>query len=269
MICPYTTFEHGADRDILLGQVRACVLHRTGNFGWTGNRAAGLNRLHSTPGTFHFLIGREEGQASQFYPANCYTTHAADANWSGDGVEFEGPPGEPLTAFQLAKGGEVIRWLAKVFNLPLQYHDAEFIRIDNGAYRGFVSHRAVLTAPEWRHSDYIEAAEFDIMAGVPKSPTGEDDMFIVQTETGRLVLFTGTRAYDIDDATRNAHVAQGIPNYLGFDEAWVAAEQARLANPPGLSEAQTRAIVAEEVKALLNATAIKPGTIRVKTLSVS
>lgn len=157
--------DHGRDADRPQA-VHAVTLHRTIGT-WPGDYSVGKNRLHSTPGTFNFLIGQDEGQWVQFYSSDTRCSHAAGSNTAGPGIEFSGQNGEPLTDWQIRAGRHVIGALAFFHGLPLVLHDEPRIQVDGSSFRGFVNHRGVATSPQYQHFDYVTQDEFARMAAPP------------------------------------------------------------------------------------------------------
>ena len=156
-VCPFATYQPGADSHLngARGQgVPFAVLHRTQGI---DSRGLGRTRHHSTPGTFQFLIHR--GELYQFYPARVRCTHAAGGN-DGPGVEIEGFTGEPVPAVDLTVLGRLAHWLHDTYGVPLTMYDGARRYIDDTGFRGFVTHRSIETAPEWRHTNYITPAEW-------------------------------------------------------------------------------------------------------------
>ena len=94
-------------------------------------------------------------------------------------------------------------------------------------HRGWSIHQ--YTSYPGLDQNYAEKLPF---SSAPTPAGRKFDMYAVQDERGFLFLHTGGRLTQISPDFLNATVlAQNIPLYLGFDSAWVEAEQASLKQP--------------------------------------
>lgn len=173
--------DPGADSQDRPVAVRAVTLHRTTSPFYTGDYSVGKHRLHSTPGTFNFLVGPDPGQWVQFYRADCRCSHAAGANYAGPGIEITGRNGDPLSDWALYAVGQIVTKLCQLYGFPRSLRvDDPRLWVDQSSYRGAVNHLGVDYPPDisFRHFDYITPEEF---AGgavpVPPAPAfnQEDD----------------------------------------------------------------------------------------------
>lgn len=210
-------YDPGADthlNDSRRQNVRAVTFHRTVGT-WPGDHSVGKNRHHDTPGTFNYLIGQDEGQHACFYPADVRCSHAAGANQAGPGIEFSGQNGEPLTDWQVRAGGELVRWLAAEFGVPLVFHDFPRISVDGSGFAGFVTHSAVATQPQWLHYDYITGDEWSRMTTVAAPDFFEEpSMFFVVNEgkyAGRRLVAAGPRVLHLSPEQAAALKFQKVP----------------------------------------------------------
>ena len=172
---PFATYVPGADSHLNASRIQSvpyAVLHRTqGN----DSRALGKNRLHSSPGTFNFLI--RQGMLYCYYPANVRCSHAAGAN-GGPGVEIEGFTGIPVADADLELVGQLSHWLHTSYGVPLFFYDGP--RRPTSGFRGFITHRSVATEPQWQHHDYITAQEWADAIGDSMPLTFEDGIAIAK-----------------------------------------------------------------------------------------
>lgn len=175
--CPYDPGNAGIARPI---DVRTVTLHRTIGR-WGGDYSVGKNRDHNS-GTFQWLIGQDEGQWVQFYPANSFCSHAAGSNEAGPGIEITGQNGEPLTDWQITALGQILRWLRDEWHVIQTYTDGDpRVYVDTQGPLGFVSHRHVgyPPNPRYHHYDYITDDEFARALGGAAPNPQEDDVVIV------------------------------------------------------------------------------------------
>ena len=135
----------------------AGVLHRT--YGrWAGDLATlQVRRVPSV----HFLVGKQDPHWCQMVPATVTANHAAGANTWAIGVEFEGRNEEPLTAWQVARGADILRWAKDTLAIPIRlYTDPA----RTSAWHGWLNHANVATAPGYRHSDAVTLSDFLLIA---------------------------------------------------------------------------------------------------------
>jgi len=157
-------WERGAHANYEAGRntLELCVLHGTAGR-CAGDRSIGLR------GTFQFYVPKEERcgpGATQFAPADSRDFHACEFNGRGPAIEFErldprDPEREPLTDYQIDRGGFIIRSLIAL-GIPPNYHDGP--RLPVGApFRGFPTHRGLVHNACDQHYDTVSKAEFDRM----------------------------------------------------------------------------------------------------------
>ena len=247
VIYPNAIWDAGVNAGYRAGRsrMRACVCHYT----------VGVD---STPigqrGFFHFLIGRDGG-VTQFAELDAVTWHAGEWNREGPGIEVEYLPGrddEVFTPQARAACGELVAWVAAQ-GIPAVYYDGD--RLEVGAWSGFISHRSLIQTEE--HFDYWPQADWDAMVTKP-APSVEDDM---QT------LFTvdGATNYYLDPDVGMIPLLNATQTFQVFTIS--QAEFDRMNTRPK-GEGLTTADVEAAIRKVLNQTQIKPGTLRVKTLSV-
>ena len=149
------------------------VLHRTIGH-WAGDYAVLIrDRVPSV----HFLIGQGDGQKVQMVDTSIEANHCAGANSKAVGIEFSGQNGEPLTAWQLQAGSDLLRWLGTVHGIPLTYYDGARIYVDHAGFSGFLNHRNVAYPPNTslQHDDYIPQSEFDRMVTPVEKPKPKEE----------------------------------------------------------------------------------------------
>lgn len=155
----------------------ACVLHRTYGF-WPGDYSVIKNN-----GLAHFLIGRDGGQWVQFTDTNQVTYHCNGANFRAVGIELTGTNDDPLTDWQEARLGEVLRFLNVAHGIPLNYVDPAVtpeasIWVNGGGFSGVISHDSVRTDDgSSQHSDQITLSDYirAIQGAVPHPPSPKKD----------------------------------------------------------------------------------------------
>ena len=172
---PFATYVPGADSHLNASRIQSvpfAVLHRTQG---TDSRALGKNRLHSSPGTFNFLV--RAGVLWCYYPANVRCSHAAGGN-DGPGIEIEGFTGNPVPDADLELVGRLAHWLHDTYGVPLSFYDGA--RRSTSGFRGFITHRSIATEPQWQHYDYITAQEWADAIGDSMPLTFEDGVQIAK-----------------------------------------------------------------------------------------
>lgn len=148
----------------------AVTLHRTIGQ-WPGDYSVGKNE-----GLFQFLIGQDDGQWVQFMDTNSVAYHCNGSNFKSFGIELSGQNGEPLTAWQIARLGDILRWANTVHGIPLVYQDpavtpAASIHVNDGNFRGVISHVSVQTDDgSSQHVDYVPLGEFQTAVAGPTPP---------------------------------------------------------------------------------------------------
>ena len=174
---PFATYVPGADSHLNASRIQSvpfAVLHRTQG---TDSRALGKNRLHSSPGTFNFLV--RAGVLWCYYPANVRCSHAAGGN-DGPGIEIEGYDGDPVADADLEILGQLVEWLHNTYGVPLSFYDGARRQIDDSGFRGFVTHASIATEPKWQHTDNITAQEWADAIGDSMPLTFEDGVQIAK-----------------------------------------------------------------------------------------
>lgn len=163
-----------ADQGVLHGpmtDVRAVVLHRTYGY-WPGDYSVGKQ------GIFQFLIGKADGNWVQFAPSEDCQWHCNGANRYAVGIELEGTNDDPLTDWQAARLGDVLRWVNATHGVPLEYLDPfgvapASVWVNSGNFRGVISHVSVKTDDgSSQHGDFILPADFQRALGA--TPAGDD-----------------------------------------------------------------------------------------------
>lgn len=159
----------------------AIVLHRTYG-GWGGDYAVGKR------GTFQFLIGQDDGQWVQFASTDSVCYHCNGANLKAFGIELTGTNDDPLTDWQAARLGDVLRWGHAEHGIPLDYTDPltippASIHVNDGTFRGVLSHASVMTDDNSsQHSDMVTVADYN-RAIVPAQQ--EDDTLYLNCTSGQ------------------------------------------------------------------------------------
>ncbi len=233
---PGIPHDPGADSQTRFVAVRAPTLHRTIG-SWPGDYSVGKNRLHSSPGTFNFLVGANDDQWVQFYRADNRCSHAAGANYAGPGIEISGQNGAPLTPWQVARVGDICRWLSGAYGVPDAFRDGDpRFWVDQSGHRGYVTHRAVDYPPNisYRHYDYITYDEYLRGRGAagptpPPAPLLEElDMGAVIQNQGATIAFEVVRDGPDKGALRHTWLAGGA---AGAANIWPAGYCALDAEP--------------------------------------
>ncbi len=141
----------------------AAVCHRT--YGsWGGDYGVGKGSRGGI--SFHFLVGKDDGQWVQFAPVDRLCYHAAGANGDTVGIEVSGKNGDDFTDWQVEKVGEIVQWLNSEHGLPLVYRQSG--RIPSETWHGFLAHNAVAGST---HTDYWTPGDWaKVSAGTPAIP---------------------------------------------------------------------------------------------------
>lgn len=213
--CPYDSGDAGIGRPI---DVRTVTLHRTIGR-WPGDYSVGKHRDHNS-GTFQWLIGQDDGQWVQFYPANSFCSHAAGSNEAGPGIEISGQNGEDLTDWQVDALGRILRWLRDEWHVAPTFTDGDpRVWIDTVGPAGFVTHRHVAypPRPSLHHYDYITDDEFTralAPAPVPDPPKKDDTMRLFRTDgTDTWTLWDGFNwTENVDHSLVWALAVAGVPS---------------------------------------------------------
>lgn len=157
----------------------AVVLHRT--YGqWPGDYQVG-----KTEGLFQFLIGPDDGQWVEFAPTDAVCYHCNGANFKAFGVELTGTNADPLTDWQAARLGDVLRWANATHGIPLAYTDPvatppASIHANGGGFSGIISHVSVQTDDgSTQHTDLVTVSDFQraLASPPPPVPMETDSMF--------------------------------------------------------------------------------------------
>lgn len=179
----------------------AVVLHRT--YGaWPGDYSVGKQ------GIFHILLGKDEGRWAQFAPTEIVQWHCNGANGKAFGVEIEGTNDEPLTDWQAARLGDVLRYARDAHGIPLDYLDPDSVprasvHVNDGTFRGVISHCSVQTDDgSSQHGDFITVADYQRAVGTTPTPAkgkkkpmdmvtrfglGPDDVYLTDWQTKRKI----------------------------------------------------------------------------------
>ncbi len=155
----------------------AVVLHRT--YGqWPGDYS-----VIKGNSLCQFLIGQQDGQWVQFMDTNQVAYHCNGANFKAVGIELTGTNDDPLTDWQVARLGEVLRFLQSAHGIPLGYIDPSStppasIWVNGGGFSGVISHVSVRTDDgSSQHSDAIWVSDYAraVQSAVPTPPKKDDD----------------------------------------------------------------------------------------------
>lgn len=154
----------------------AVTLHRTYGY-WPGDYAVIRNNS-----LCQFLIGKDNGNWVQFMDSTAVAYHCNGANFRAVGIELEGTNDDPLTDWQAARLGDVLRFLSAEHGIPLDYLDpnsvpAASVSVNHSGFRGVISHVSVATDDgSSQHSDEVSVADFQRALGTPApTPPEEDD----------------------------------------------------------------------------------------------
>lgn len=177
----------------------AIVLHRTygarGKDTYKGAYSIGKNGRGGVGIGFHFLVGKNEGQAVQFYDTTVEAAHAKGANSWSVGIEFDGVNEDVLTEWQVRQGALIIRAVCEAHGIPLTY-------TTQGARRRIAGCMPHALVPGSDHTDLVTEADWRRMfaaAATPQTQTQpqsiklklkEDDM--VRTPNGTISAVSAT-----------------------------------------------------------------------------
>lgn len=182
----------------------AVVLHRTIG-SWPGDYGVGKHGRDGEPIGFHFLIGRDYLQIVQFYSTETKCAHAAGANSWSVGIEFSGQNSDvqPLSDWQIAAGGDVLRWITATHGIPLTYYDGPRVT----SWSGVLNHRNVAYPADrkFEHHDFVTAEDYGRMVAAkpsgspippPPIPFEEDDVAQIIDHGRGLTLYDGGHFLD-------------------------------------------------------------------------
>jgi hypothetical protein len=153
----------------------AVVLHRT--YGsWPGDysviRQGKLCQI---------LIGKDEGRWVQFASTDQVHYHCNGANFRAFGIELEGTNEDPLTAWQEARLGDVLRYAFETYGIPPSYLDPASVDpasvwVNGGGYSGVISHASVRTDDgSGQHTDEVDATDYAAALGAPVPRVSQED----------------------------------------------------------------------------------------------
>jgi hypothetical protein len=154
----------------------AVVLHRT--YGqWAGDysviRSGKLCQV---------LIGKEQGQWVQFASTDVVHYHCNGANFRAFGIELTGTNEDPLTPWQVARLGDVLRYANEAHGIPLTFLDPDAVPpasvwVNGGGFRGVISHVSVRTDDgSSQHTDAVTGQAFAVALGDDTSTRIPEDM---------------------------------------------------------------------------------------------
>lgn len=147
-------------------QPAAVVLHRTVG-SWPGDLSVGTNGGNVGYVSFHFLVGQEAGQWTQFVGPNGegaghLMNHAAGANDWSFGIEISGDQGETLTDWQVDRVAEILQWARDEWGIPLNKYAGTEGRVDG--WVGVLDHRHVAAPAGMAHSDGLDDDDWNRVA---------------------------------------------------------------------------------------------------------
>lgn len=161
--CPGVPFDPGPSHGSQ--NPTEVIAHRT--YGrWNGDYAVGKGSRGSI--SFHFLVGKDEGQWVQFVDTNRVAYHAKGDNVGTIGIEVGGSDADVMTDWQVRALGHICRWISDEHDIPLvKYRGGR-----TSTFHGWRDHRQVAGSDHtdgWTESDWarIVAAAAEL----------EDDMF--------------------------------------------------------------------------------------------
>jgi hypothetical protein len=176
---PGVTYDQGAHIGNGSYAPIAGICHRTQGH-WPGDYQIGKHTSGPPDfAGFHFLVGEEFGLVVQLYDTDTRCNHAAGANGWAIGIEFSGMTGTPLTEWQIAMGGEIVRWVDATHHIPATWYDGPRI----GEAPGWRGHISVLGSD---HTDTITRPEFDRLVQTPQtftpapSATGKEPVMVIK-----------------------------------------------------------------------------------------
>lgn len=211
----------------------AITLHRTYGF-WPGDYLTIKNR-----GLCQFLIGKDDGHWVEFMDTNGLAYHCDGANWKAVGIELEGVNAEALTDWQLARLGDVLRFLAETHGIPLVYLDPavtddKSVWVDGGGFAGVLSHSSVRPdegASTPQHTDAVTAADFARALAPPVTISEESDVYLLYNPDQSQVVVMGDTQVDGFDPAQLVN-ADKVLKVLARTQAEFDATIAKRTAPP-------------------------------------
>lgn len=172
-------------------QPTAVVLHRTVGR-WPGDLSVGTHGGRQGYVSFHFLVGQDDGEWTQFAPVNILCNHAAGANDWAFGIEISGMPDEELTAWQVNRVAAILQWARDEWGIPMEKYDGSQGRI--GSWTGAIDHRHIAAPPGLAHADGVEDGDWaKICAAVGQPAPTIPSVIPTPAGNGNPILSRGSR----------------------------------------------------------------------------
>lgn len=144
----------------------AVVLHRTygalGKDTYAGAYSIGKNGRAGVGIGFHFLIGKKNDQAVQFYDTTTEAAHAKGANSWAVGIEFDGVNEDILTDWQVNTAAIILAACSDAHGIPLTYYDGPRARV-----AGVLPHASV---PGSDHTDRVTRRDWERIMAATRRP---------------------------------------------------------------------------------------------------
>lgn len=144
----------------------AVVLHRTygalGKDTYKGAYSIGKNGRGGVGIGFHFLIGKKNDQAVQFYDTTTEAAHAKGANTWAIGIEFDGVNEDVLTDWQVNTAAIILAACSDAHGIPLTYYDGPRMRVP-----GVLPHASV---PRSDHTDRVTRSDWERIMAATRRP---------------------------------------------------------------------------------------------------
>jgi hypothetical protein len=143
-------------------QPTAVVLHRTIGH-WPGDLSVGTHGGQPGYVSFHFLVGQDEGQWTQFVGPNGegaghLMNHAAGANDWAFGIEISGMQDDALTPWQVDRVAAILRWADSEWGIAPRKYDGSRGRITH--HEGVIDHRHVAAPKGMAHADGVDDGDW-------------------------------------------------------------------------------------------------------------
>lgn len=226
-------------------QPTAVVLHRTIGH-WPGDLSVGTHGGQPGYVSFHFLVGEEPGQWTQFVGPNGegaghLMNHAAGANDWAFGIEISGMQEDALTPWQVDRVAAILRWADSEWGIAPRKYDGSRGRITH--YEGVLDHRHVAAPANLAHYDGVDDADWAAICealGNP-APAPAPGPTPDPAPAGDRMLRRGDTGSDVADLQRKLGIADDGIFGPQTDAAVRAFQQAHGCQVDGIVGPQTRA----------------------------
>lgn len=197
----------------------AVVLHRTVGR-WPGDLSVGTHG--GAPGyiSFHFLVGQDDGQWTQFIGPNgegvgTLMNHAAGANDWSFGIEISGMPDEALTDWQVDRVAAILRWARDEWGIAPRKYLGDRGRIDY--WEGAIDHRHVAAPAGLAHSDGVEDDDWNRILHAMGTPAPAPVPGPAPSGNSGPLLQIGAQGADVARLQEALYLAGEDPGAAGAD----------------------------------------------------